>query len=477
MESSIESKLKELEEKVKEISPNAKKRQEIFNSYHALSERFLNGLEDQKTYDGSPSNIDLYILKDTPENPTETIATLENDLFKKGINAASGGHLGYIPGGGIYTSAIGDYLAAISNAYSGVSYASPGAVAMEHACLNWLKSVFGLPSSAIGNLTSGGSIANLIALCAARDQQEVLRNISNSVVYLTNQTHHSVKKALRIIGLHQMIVRAIPTDALNRMDVVQLEAQINEDKAKGLSPSILIGSAGTTDTGAIDPLNKMADIAKENKIWFHVDAAYGGFFILTDTAKDKFKGIEKADSITCDPHKGMFLPYGIGAVLVKNVAAVIKSNKVTANYMQDTLADEALLDPADVSPELTKHFRALRMWLPLKTHGTAPFKAALEEKLLLTSYFRIEVEKLGFKVGTKPDLSVTYFWYPFGELENELNQQLMSLCHQDGRVFLSSTKIEDKFVIRMAILSFRTHKLEIDKALSMLKENLSTLKH
>ncbi|HZH86703.1 MAG TPA: aminotransferase class V-fold PLP-dependent enzyme [Brumimicrobium sp.] len=476
MEDPIELKLKNLEDQVKEISPNAEQRKEVFNSYHALSERFLNGLKEKTTYDGSPSNKALYILKDTPEAISETLQTLENDLFQKGINAASGGHLGYIPGGGIYTSAIGDYLAAISNAYSGVNYASPGAVAMEHACLDWLKSVYGFPQSAVGNLTSGGSIANLIALGAARDNKGVLNNISKSVVYMTDQTHHSAEKALRILGLHQMFVRAIPTDQLNRMDMGQLKLQIEKDKAEGLMPSILIGSAGTTDTGAIDPLNEMAEIAKSNHIWFHVDAAYGGFFILTDTAKEKFKGIEKADSIITDPHKGLFLPYGIGAVLVKNAEAVFKSNKITANYMQDSLADEAPLDPADVSPELTKHFRALRMWLPLKTHGIAPFKAALEEKLLLTTYFRNKVEKLGFKTGPTPDLSVTYFWYPFGENENDLNQKLMSLCHKDGRVFLSSTKIEGKFVIRMAILSFRTHKFEIDKALSMLSENLLKIK-
>jgi glutamate/tyrosine decarboxylase-like PLP-dependent enzyme len=479
MENSIESiteQLKKLEEQVKEISPDAEKRKEIFSSYNALTERHLESLADQKAYDGSPSDLDLYTLKDTPEDTSKTIATIENDMLPKGIVAASGGHMGYIPGGGIYTSAIGDYLAAISNAYSGVNYASPGAVAMEHACLDWLKSVYGFPKSAVGNLTSGGSIANLIALGAARDHKGILDNIKHSVVYMSAQTHHSAHKALRILGLHQMVFRTIPADEFHRMNLSELKLQIETDKAEGLTPSILIGSAGTTDTGAVDPLDEMAGIAKRNKLWFHVDAAYGGFFILTDTAKDKFKGIEKADSVITDPHKGMFLPYGIGAVLVKNAEAVFESNRITANYMQDSLAEESPLDPSDVSPELTKHFRALRMWLPLKTHGVAPFKAALEEKLLLTTYFRTEVEKLGFKTGPTPDLSVSYFWYPFGENESELNRKLMSLCHKDGRVFLSSTKIDDKFVIRMAILSFRTHKAEIDKALDMLLENLSKIR-
>ena len=477
MEYSITDELNSLKDKAKELSPDGDRRTEIFSQYHALSERFLKGLESKNTYDDRHSDPNLYTIHDDFEEPSRTISTLENDLFVNGINAASGGHLGYIPGGGIYTSAIADYLAAISNVYSGVYYASPGAVEMEHACLNWLKSIFNFPSTAVGNLTSGGSIATLIALCAARDHQKILENdCSKSVIYLTDQTHHSSQKSLRIIGLQNVTMRIVPTDQFNRMDVDQLELIILNDKKEGLYPSIVIANVGTTDTGAIDPLAKIATVAEKNNLWYHVDAAYGGFFILTDKVKAQFKGIEKADSLVCDPHKGMFLPYGIGAVLVKDKQAVFASNKTSGNYMQDTLADDFPVDPSDVSPELTKHFRALRMWLPLKTHGVAPFKAALEEKLLLVHYFRDEVVKLGFKIGPAPDLSITYFWFPFKNRVNEKNQKLMENCHKDGRVFLSSTKMNEQFVIRMAILSFRSHKNEIDKTLAMLKESLEKIK-
>lgn len=476
MENSIIEQLSQLQKKAEALSPDASERKILLGQYHALSERFLNGLENKNTYNNRHSDTELYTILDNVEDQSKTIDTLENDLFKKGINAASGGHLGYIPGGGIYTSAIADYLAAISNVYGGVYYASPGAVEMEHACLNWLKSIFHFPKSAVGNLTSGGSIATLIALCAARDHQKILEKGSqNAVVYLTDQTHHSSLKSFRIIGLQDIIIRIVPTDKYNRMNAEQLNLMVLEDKNAGRYPSIVIANAGTTDTGAVDPLDKIATIAKANKLWYHVDAAYGGFFILTDKAKSQFKGIEKADSLVCDPHKGMFLPYGIGGVLVKNKQAVFASNKSTANYMQDTVAENLLIDPSDVSPELTKHFRAIRMWLPLKTHGIAPFKAALEEKLLLVEYFRTEVVKLGFKVGPNPDLSITYFWFPFGSDENKKNKKLMEMCHEDGRVFLSSTQIHDKFVIRMAILSFRTHRKEIDQAIAMLKESIAKL--
>lgn len=192
---------------------------------------------------------------------------------------------------------------------------------------------------------------------------------------------------------------------------------------------------------------------------------------MVEEKKERFDGIEMADSLVIDPHKGMFLPFGIGAVLVKDVEAVFHSNYYIANYMQDATQDNLPTNPADVSPELTKHFRGLRMWLPLQLHGIEPFIACLEEKLLLTEYFRQRLVKIGFKIGPEPDLSVSYFWYPSREIdENVFNEKLMELIHKDGRIFLSSTKLNGKFVIRMAILSFRTKLKHIDSAIEMLSE-------
>lgn len=477
MDNSIIQELEILEKESMKLSFNQDERTEIFDSYQHLASDFLTTLSSKKAFEKGKSDRDLYTINGWPEDHSKIQATIKNDLFKYGINAASGGHLGYIPGGGIYTAAIGDYLAAISNAYSGVYYASPGAVEMEMSCINWLKTVFDFPDNAVGNLTSGGSIANIIALTAARDHKKLLDGeISSSVVYLTEQTHHSFEKALRLIGLEKITRRFILSDENSRMKLDELENQIKLDQKNGLCPQLVVGSAGTTDTGAVDPLLGIANLAEKYAMWFHVDAAYGGFFKMVDEAKDKFKGIEKADSLIVDPHKGLFLPYGSGAVLVKNKEAVLHSNRLMASYMQDTLDEETPINPADVSPELTKHFRAFRMWLPLKIHGVAPFKAALKEKLLLTRYFQEKIKELGFKTGPKPDLSVTYFWFPFGENhEDKKNKKLLDLCHNDGRVFLSSTSINGRFVIRMAILSFRTHQREIEKALEMLSDNLKKI--
>ena len=244
-----------------------------------------------------------------------------------------------------------------------------------------------------------------------------------------------------------------------------------------MNPFLVIASAGTTDTGAVDPLEAIGSIAKHNDLWYHVDGAYGGFFILVDAKKPMFRGIEMADSLVVDPHKGLFLPYGLGAVLVKDKEAVYHSHVVRANYMQDAVAEETPVNPADVSPELTKHFRSLRLWLPLQLHGIEPFKACLKEKILLTHYLRSRLQDIGFKLGPEPDLSVSYFWYPTNdEHENTFNQQLIKEIHKSGEVFFSSTLINGKFVIRMAILSFRTKLETIDKAIVMFQQALEKVK-
>ncbi|NNK87063.1 MAG: aminotransferase class V-fold PLP-dependent enzyme [Flavobacteriaceae bacterium] len=399
----------------------------------------------------------------------------DREVVAKGIKPASGGHLGYIPGGGIYTSALADYLVDLTNEYVGINFSCPAGVAIEHELLDWMKSLFGFPKTAVGNLASGGSIANLIALTAARDKYEIKNErVKSSVIYLSPQVHHCIQKALRIIGLEDVQIHYVELDDKSRIDSEDLENKIRTDKAKGLNPYLIIASAGTTDTGAIDPLIDIGDIADRHGLWYHVDAAYGGFFILVDQVKHKFKGIERADSIVIDPHKGLFLPYGLGAVLVKDKEAVYHSHVYRANYMQDAVAEASAAHPADLSPELTKHFRSLRLWLPLQLHGIEPFKACLEEKILLTHYFRRGLKEMGFKLGPEPDLSVSYFWYP-AEDENEFNKALLNILHQDGEVFLSSTVLNDKFVIRMALLSFRTKLETIDKALKMIDRALDQL--
>lgn len=475
---SLKNKIQELHRVSQALEPNEEDRTYYLNNVGAFANVFINKLENAKAYTNSKETPNAFNLSNSKKELPDILQLYANEIATKGLKPASGGHLGYIPGGGIYTSAIADFLVDVTNEYVGMHFSCPGGVSIEHVLLDWMKDLFGFPETAVGNLASGGSIANLIALNAARDKHKIKNaQIEKSVVYVSPQVHHCIQKALKIIGLEDVIINYLELDDESKIISEDLQSKIETDKSKGLNPFLVIASAGTTDTGAIDPLFEIGTIAKNHNLWYHIDGAYGGFFILSDSVNHKFKGIEMADSLVVDPHKGLFLPYGLGAVLVKDKEAVYHSNRVRANYMQDAVAEASPVNPADVSPELTKHFRSMRLWLPLQLHGIEPFVACLEEKLLLTQYFREQLIDLGFEVGPEPDLSVSYFWYPTrDENENEFNKKLLQALHADGDVFLSSTLINDKFVIRMAILSFRTKIQTIDRAVAMIERALLQIK-
>ena len=402
------------------------------------------------------------------------IDVLSNEIDIAGINSASGKHLGFIPGGGLWASALADFLGDITNKYAGIAFSSPGSVKIENQVIRWLTSIIGYSAQAFGHLTSGGSIANLIAIKAARDYHGINSiNVRTSVIYYGQQSHHSVYKALHTTGLYEAVQRMIPLTDNYRIDIVKLEQQMTEDKAAGLKPFLVVASAGTTDTGAVDPLDAIADISERFGTWFHVDAAYGGFFMLVDEIKKRLKGIERSDSVVLDPHKTLFMPFGSGAVLLKDGNKLLASNSSKASYLMNTEGVEEV-SPADTGLELTRPNRGLRMWLPLQLHGLAPFKACLQEKLLLIRYFYEEIKKQGFETGPFPDLTIVIFRYP-DDYDNQVNQRLIEAIHADGRVFLSSTRIGGKLWLRCAVVSHRTHLEEINLTLKMIQENIDKI--
>ena len=472
-------KIQELEKIAKTLQPKP----ELFNRWNqqttAYAENFYAQLNELPAYDQMRAQQDSNGLSiDGESNELKDLLKLIwKELDRNGINPASPGHFGYVPGGGLFPSALGDYLAAITNRYSGLFFANPGSVRMENELLRWMCRIVGYPETALGNLCSGGSIANLIAITTAREHKNLkARDFERQVIYLTSQTHHCAQKAIRIAGLGEALIRYIPVDKYFRLQTEALDKQIIIDKQNGLSPFMVVASAGTTDTGAMDPLESIAKICHQHEVWMHVDAAYGGFFILVDSLKPIFKGIEQADSITIDPHKGLFMPYGSGAVLIKNVQAQYQAHFYSANYLQDTDLAKGEISPADLSPELTKHARGLRMWIPLKIFGIEPFKAALEEKILLCRYFYHQIEKLGFEVGCYPDLSIMIFRYPFKNGDaNAFNERLVEEIRKDGRVFLSTTTIDGIYWIRIAVICFRSHKEQVDLCLQLLSEFASKL--
>ena len=407
---------------------------------------------------------------DAGRDPAAVLDYVATCVDRPGFATTSPRFMAYIPGGGLFHSALGDLLAATSNKYSGFASASPGAVRLENATTDWLASVIGFPAGAAGTLTSGGSIANLTAIVAAREARDP---DGGGAVYSTRFAHYCVDKALNIAGRGRAPRRVIATDAGYRMDLGALEAALEQDRADGIRPWLVVASAGTVDTGAIDPLGPIAELCRRYGAWFHVDGAYGGLFALCDEGQALLRGIDQADSVALDPHKTLFLPYGTGAALVRDRRHLLDAFSASADYIRPLGESEVGPSPADLSPELTRHFRALRLWLPLQMAGIAAFRAAQSEKLALARYFHARLGEIdGFDPGPPPDLSVVAFRYGS---DDAVNERLLKHLQDEGKVMLSGTRIDGTFYLRCAILCFRTHIEHVDEAIAALTDGVAAL--
>lgn len=477
---SLRDRLFELQRRSASLESDAQSRSADLAKVARHAEAFLEALPSRPVY--VPPNDRAEALRalsvDADASSLDhALATLNTYVDNIGHNLGSGRFFAYIPSGGLYESALGDYLSAVTNRYSGVGYASPGASRMEEALLRWLAGVVGYPDTSNGDLTSGGSMAAVSAVIAAREDRGVRsRTVERQVVYLTSQTHHTFRKALHITGMGDCVVREVAMDGSFRMQPRALQDTIAADRQAGLNPWFIAATGGTTDIGAVDPLDDIADIAERENVWFHVDAAYGGAFALCGEGKQRLRGLERSDSLILDPHKGFFLPCGVGVVLVRDGRKLFDAYHARGVYMQD-MAHDTERSACDVSPELTRPFRALRFWLPFKVLGSAPFAAALEEKLLLARYFHERIGEIpGIETGPPPDLSIVTFRYvPDSGGADDFNRRLVDAIRDDGRVFLTSTTMNDRYTIRMAVLGYNTHLEDVDIALDVIAEKIAEL--
>jgi aromatic-L-amino-acid decarboxylase len=384
----------------------------------------------------------------------------DNDL-----NTASGSSLQAIPGSGLVSSAAADLIAGILNRYTGMSAAAPAMVAMEADVLRWMSNLLGMPPSATGILTSGGSMAVFSAIVCARSTK-LPADFRQGVIYATDQTHPALVKALRLAGFPDDALQLVAVDGKLRMDLSALQAAIARDRAAGRIPFCISANAGTTNTGTIDPLPELAQIAHHEGLWYHVDAAYGGFFQLTARGRERLAGIEHADSVVLAPHKGLFVPFGTGCLLVRNEEALRLSHSggdapILRNIHELGGDDAHLPDFADLTPELTRPNRGLRLWLPLHLHGVAAFREALDHKLdLAQQVYDTLIEMPQLHVLDEPDLSVIAFHcrIPQGTQaeEDHATKEMVSYVNATRRVHLSTTIIQGRLIARIAILNLRT---------------------
>ena len=412
------------------------------------------------------------LVEELPETGTpaaELLDFLFDRVIPRSFNTAGPGYLAYIPGGGLPQSAVADLVADATNRYVGVFAAAPGLAQLESNVVRWFCDLAGFPRGARGILTSGGSLATFSALVAAR-RDRLPEDFLSGTIYASDQAHHAIQKAAILAGFPEHRVREIETDALFRIRLDALETAVAADRAAGLAPFLVVGNAGTTNTGAVDELPALAELAARERLWFHVDAAYGGFFLLTDEGRRRLAGIERADSVVLDPHKGLFLPYGTGALLVRDGETLKRAHALSADYMPTMQADEDLTDFNLLSPELSRDFRGLRVWLPLKLHGAGPFRANLEEKLALARWAGERLREIpGIEILAEPQLSIVAFRQTRpGATAEELDRRNLALLDRINgrrRVYLTGTKLKGRFAIRICVLSFRTHRDRMEQAL------------
>ena len=393
-----------------------------------------------------------------PESFNSLLQLLLEKVFPVSINTAHPDYLGYIPGGGLYPSALADFIASGLNRYVGVWYAGPALSRIETNVLEWIRELMDFPETTRGILTSGGSLANFSAIVTAR-KDKLGDDIGKGVMYASSQTHHSIMKAAMLAGIPEANIRLVETGKHFRAVPSLFETMIKKDLQEGMQPFLIVSNAGTTNSGTVDPLHELAGLAQKYNCWHHVDGAYGGFFYWCEQGKKKLAGISRADSLVLDPHKGLFVPYGSGCLLVKDGEKLRRAHMLTADYLQDTFTPDDECNFADYSPELSRSFRGLRIWLPLKLYGVTAFQENLAEKLALTKWmYRKFLQEPGFECMVKPDLTViTIRYIPKSGEVDAFNQRLQKAMIDSGRLFLSSTRLNGNYAIRICILSFRTH--------------------
>lgn len=406
------------------------------------------------------------------------LESLLDGLFEKWIprsfNTASPGYLAYIPGGGVFPAALADLIADGANRYTGVWIAAPALVQLEANALDWLRDWMRFPATTRGLFTTGGSMANFTAIICARERG-LGAEIRRGTMYTSDQVHHSVLKSARLAGVMPDRVRAVPVDRGFRMGVDALEQAIARDRAAGLTPFLVVSSAGTTNTGAVDPLPQINALCKSAGLWHHVDGAYGAAFHIVPELRPLLAGLPGADSVTIDPHKGMFLPYGTGALLVADGDALRTAHAVTASYMPPSQDDAELYDPHQLGPDLSRGFPGLRVWLSVKLFGAARYRAAIAEKRALALGAAERIAALPHVImDAPPQLSLFAFHleWPGSTLteQDAATRDLIERVTRRGKVFLTGCEAAGRFLARVCVLSFRTHRETIDACVEHVSE-------
>ena len=373
------------------------------------------------------------------------------------------GFAAYVAGAGNMISNTAQMIAQTINPYTGHTMMAPGLVALEQEVIKWFINLMGYnDKTSLGYLTTGGSQATMNALMLARKEKIKGYDYSKITGYMSADAHHCVAKSWVMLGFKKENLRLVKSKNF-KIDTDELACTILNDKKNGFTPFFVVGTAGTTKTGSVDDLKSISDIAKKENLWFHADGAYGALFMLTEVGKNILAGIECADSIALDPHKTLSLPYGTGCLLVKDAGTMGFDYLSDDSYMPPT-PSMGEHDYSDITGELSRDYRGLRVWLPIKTLGIAPFILNLEEKMKLAQWMNDEISKISeLEIMSSPELTILAFAHKKGDKATE---ELMSKINERGTLFLSGCKLNGRSAIRVCLLGFRLHYDRLEKALS-----------
>ncbi len=424
----------------------------------------------------------------------EPLETLFSDLQVILDNSRHNGHprfFGYVASPSNPAGVFADLVASALNSNVTSWRSGPAATEIERAVVRWMGSLVGFSDNASGLLTSGGSMANFTALFVAhRSTSESASEASSAVgrkglwnssvpmtIYASEEIHLSIPKAADMMGIGRDQVRLVPCDSRLRIDVTKLKETIAADLTKGLRPFCVVGSAGTVNTGAIDPLDEIAAVAKEFDLWFHVDGAYGAPGALDESKRRLFAGIDQADSLSLDPHKWLYVPLDAGCILFKDEARHRAAfNSEEADYIKVHEADDEAFAFWDYGPELSRRFRALKIWFTLRYYGIARIAAAITEDNALAQYLAQQVETSeDFELLSPVELSICCFRYVPAKLRgddaalNEFNTRIMHSVQRGGEAYVSNATIGGKFALRACITNFRTTRADIDQTLEIIR--------
>ena len=434
----------------------------------------LASLRDQRVLtNGLPAETRRRIAAPPSESPVsfdDLLHELQSDVFRYAAVEPHPGFMAYVPGCPSFPAILGDWLATGYNFFAGVWPVAEGPNAVELAVLDWFRQWTGMPAGAGGLLTNGGSGATLTAIVAARHAAvgEDATRLSRLALYTSDQAHSAVLRAAWIAGVPRSQVRVLPTDDRYRIRPSDVRQAIAADRAAGLIPLSVVVSAGTTNTGAVDPIDEIADLCAAEETWLHADAAYGGFAALTERGARLLAGLGRCDSVALDPHKWLFVPFECGSLLVREPERLRAAFQVLPDYLRDVAAGQDGVNFADYGEQLTRQSRALKVWLGVRYFGVAAIRDEIDRAFDHAMYAeRLVREQPILEVMSAAQLGVLCFRVHPAGLDDgaaldALNERVNAAVSADGRYLISSTRLRGAFTLRLCILGYRTTTSDVE---------------